>query len=106
VETGYHGEPVIAGLIDLEFARFADPYSERLFVTQDLENEPEPGFEEFLGAYGAGELGANAKVRSFIYQLGALAWETSDAIRRNKRDEAMEELDKMRNRLEEDKHIW
>jgi aminoglycoside phosphotransferase (APT) family kinase protein len=106
VRPGDDGEPVIAGLIDLEFARFADPYSETLFVSQALEEEPDPGFEQFLGAYGAGELVATAKVRSFIYQLCALAWETTDAIRRNQRSEAMEELEKMRVRLHEDKHNW
>lgn len=99
VQPGEDGEPVISGLIDLEFARFADAYAESVFVTESLESHPEPGYEQFLDAYGAIRPDRAARLRGVIYQLTALGWWVTDAMRRNSRDEAMEVLDDMRARL-------
>jgi len=93
------GEPVIAGLIDLEFARFADAYSESVFTAQALQAHPDPGYEQFLDAYGAERSDRSGRLRSSIYQLTALGWWVTDAMRRNRRSEAMQVLDEMRARL-------
>ena len=106
VEFGADGEPVITGLIDLEFARFADAYSESIFVAKALETQHDPMFDHFLEAYGAGRPDRSARIRSLIYQLIALAWWVTDAMRRQRKTEAYEMLDKMRGRIDEDKHIW
>lgn len=96
------GEPVIAGLIDLEFARFADAYAESVFITEAMQVQPDPGYEHFVAAYGAEKPDRPARMRCSIYQLIALGWWASDAMRRNRRHEAMEVLDDMRARLVED----
>ncbi len=96
-------EPVISGLIDLEFARFADAYSETLFVAQALEPQRDPMFDIFLDAYGAGRPDRNARLRSLIYQMIAMAWWATDAMRRNRPAEAREVLNAMERRVDEDK---
>lgn len=99
VKPDEDGEPVISGLIDLEFARFADPYAESVFVAEALQVEPDPGYGHFLDAYGAVSQDRSGRLRSSIYQLTSLGWWVSDAMRRNNRHEAMEVLDDMRARL-------
>lgn len=94
-------EPVITGLIDMEFARFADPYSESLFVAQALQKQRDPMFEIFLDAYGAERPDRDARLRSLIYQLVALAWWITDAIRRHRPTEAHEILDQFTRRLDD-----
>ncbi len=106
VEFGTDGEPMITGLIDLEFARFADAYSESIFVAKALESQHDPMFDHFLEAYGAVRPDRSGRMRSLIYQLIALAWWVTDAMRRQRKTEANEMLDKMRSRIDEDKHIW
>lgn len=99
-------EPVISGLLDLEFARFADGYSESVFVTEALKTQPDPVFAAFEEAYGAERPDRDSRVRSLIYQVTALGWWATDAMRRNRPTMAQEAVDGMRKRLEEDKHIW
>lgn len=105
VDFDGEGEPVISGILDLEFARFADAWSESLFVAQALETQPHREFDIFLDAYGADRPDRDARLRNLIYQLVALAWSATDAMRRQRPTEAHESLDKMRARLDEDKHI-
>lgn len=100
-----NGDPVISGLIDLEFARFADPYSESIFVAQALQPQPDPMFEVFLEAYGAERPDRDARLRSLIYQLVAMAWWITDAARRQRPSEIHEIMDQLRNRLGEDRLI-
>lgn len=106
VSADANGGPVINGLIDVEFARFADGYSDSVFVSQALETQRNPLFDQFLSAYGAERPDRPARLRSFIYQQVALAWWVTDAMRRQRRSEANEVLDKMRNRMDEARHIW
>lgn len=98
--------PVISGLIDLEFARFADAYSESIFVAQALQTQQDPMFDHFLEAYGAEKPDRDARIRSLIYQLVAMAWWITDAARRQRPSEIHQTIDQLRNRLDEAKHIW
>lgn len=95
--------PTITGILDLEFARFADPYSESIFVAQALQRQRDPMFEEFLEAYGAERPDRSARIRGLIYQMVAMAWWITDAMRRHRTSKAREILDQLNNRLGEDK---
>lgn len=100
------GVPFISGLLDAEFARFADAYSESLFVAQALEPQQDPMFDHFLEGYGAERPDRDARVRSLIYQLTALAWSVTDAMRRNRPAEAKDVLEQMRSRLATADQHW
>lgn len=99
-------QPFITGLIDLEFARFADEYSESIFVDEALKSQSGPMFDVFLEAYGAQKPDRSARVRSLIYQSVSMAWWVTDAMRRHRPTEAHKALDRFVNRLDEDRHIW
>ena len=100
------GEPVISGILDLEFARFADAYSESLFVTEALKTQSDPVFANFEEAYGAERADRDFRLRCLIYQIVALGWFATDAMRRDRPKLAREAVDAMTNRMDEDKHIW
>lgn len=106
VELQDDEEPVITGLIDMEFARFADPASESIFVTQALMPQPDRQFDLFLNAYGAERPDRFGRTRSLVYQLVAMAWWITDAARRQRPTEARNILDAMMKRIDEDRHIW
>lgn len=99
------GNPHITGIIDMEFARFADPYSESIFVAQSLQKQRDPMFDAFLDAYGAERPDRDARVRGHIYQLVALAWWITDAMRRHRPKEAHDILDQFTRRLDEDRRL-
>lgn len=105
VDFDEDNEPFITGLIDMEFARFADPYSESIFVAQALQPQQDPMFDFFLEAYGAERQDRDFRIRSLIYQLVAMAWWVTDAMRRHRPTEAQEILDKLVQRLDEDKRM-
>lgn len=105
VQRNERDEPRITGLIDMEYARFADAYSESVFVHQALKPQRDPMFDAFLEAYGAVRPDRSYRLRSLIYQLIAMAWWATDAMRRNRPTEAREVLDAMHSRLDEDKLI-
>lgn len=98
-------QPFISGLIDMEFARFADPYSESIFVAQALQPQRDPMFDEFLDAYGAERPDRDFRIRCYIYQLVALAWWITDAMRRHRPAEAHEIMDRFLHRLDEDRRM-
>lgn len=98
-------EPEITGLIDMEFARFADPYSESIFVAAALQPQRDPMFDVFLEAYGAERPDRDFRIRSHIYQLVAIAWWVTDAARRNRPPEVHKTLDMLTQRLDVDKHF-
>ncbi len=100
-----HGTPRITGLIDMEYARFADAYSESIFVDEALKPQRDPMFDEFLDAYGADRADRSFRLRSLIYQLIAMAWWATDAMRRERPSEARDVLNAMIARLDEDKRI-
>lgn len=99
------GGPFITGVIDMEFARFADPYSESIFVAQALQSQRDPMFDVFLDAYGAERPDRDARLRGLIYQLVAMAWWITDAMRRQRPTEAHEILDRFVHRLDADKRF-
>lgn len=91
----------ITGILDIEFARFADAYSESLFVAQALQKKKDPMFEVFLDAYGAERPDRDARLRSHIYQLVAMAWWVTDAARRQRPGEIHRMLDMLSENLKE-----
>lgn len=91
----------ITGLIDMEFARFADAYSESIFVTQSLQTQPDPMFDLFLETYGADKPDFDSRARLELYQLTALGWWVTDAVRRMRDSEAQQALNAMTVRLHE-----
>lgn len=105
VDVRGDGEPVITGMIDMEFARFADPYSESIFVAQALQPQRDPMFDIFIEAYGAERPDRDFRIRSHIYQLVALAWWITDAMRRHRPTEAHEIMDRFLHRLDEGMHM-
>ncbi|MCA9833040.1 MAG: aminoglycoside phosphotransferase family protein [Thermomicrobiales bacterium] len=105
VQRDTSGEPKISGLIDMEYARFADAYSESIFVSEARKTQRDPMFDEFMEAYGAVRADRSFRLRSLIYQLIDMAWWATDAMRRERPTEAREVLDAMYTRLDEDKLI-
>lgn len=105
VDRDASGEYQITGIIDLEFARFADAYSESIFVAQALMPQRDPMFEVFLESYGAEKPDRDARLRSLIYQMIAMAWWVTDAMRRHRPREAQELLDVINKRLGESRQF-
>jgi aminoglycoside phosphotransferase (APT) family kinase protein len=95
------GAPVISGLIDLEFARFADPYSESIFVMQGLSEGDGEEFAAFCDGYGCEPPARGSEHRSLIYQLTALGWIVMDLHRRGDDERIPEVLERMVVKLDE-----
>lgn len=89
------GDVHISGIIDLEFARFADPYSESIFVMDALAGNSDPGMAAFCEAYGCELPDRSFGLRSVIYQLTALGWVVMDLHRKGQRDAIPEVLARM-----------
>lgn len=70
------GEPVISGIIDHEFGRFADPLSEGLLLTLALDRPPAAA--PFLEGYGAVPDDDETRWRMRLYQAIVLGWTASD----------------------------
>lgn len=78
----------IAGIIDLEFGRFADPQMERLITSFRWENAPAEMAPWFFRGYGYGFESPDARIRLHLYVAIALGWsatilawlETRDAL--------------------------
>lgn len=86
VERSEAGDLEISGIIDLEFARFADPYSESIFVMEALSGGSDPGMAAFCETYGCDAPDRSSSMRSVIYQLTALGWVVMDLHRRGRID--------------------
>jgi aminoglycoside phosphotransferase (APT) family kinase protein len=95
------GAPVISGLIDLEFARFADPYSESIIVMQEMGEGSGEEFVAFCEGYGCEPPTRGAGLRSLIYQLTALGWTVMDLHRLGEDDRIPETLERMVAMLDE-----
>jgi aminoglycoside phosphotransferase (APT) family kinase protein len=76
----------VSGLIDLEFARFADPLSESIFVEDGLHPGEDAGFGAFCEAYRCDLPSRDSRLRSYIYQLTALGWTVMDLHRLGQED--------------------
>jgi Ser/Thr protein kinase RdoA (MazF antagonist) len=101
VRRGNDDEPVISGLIDMEFARFADPYSESIFVMHETEDDVSEQFASFCQGYGCEPPTRTARRRSLIYQLTALGWNVMDLHRRGQEERLPEALELMVTTLDE-----
>lgn len=74
ITRGPDGQPVIAGIIDHEFGRFADPLSESLLLTLPDRPDAAPFFE----TYGPLPNDPASHRRRLIYQAIALGWTAGD----------------------------
>ncbi|MGC4189865.1 MAG: aminoglycoside phosphotransferase family protein [Thermomicrobiales bacterium] len=87
VEVDDAGMWRIVGLIDLEFARFADPLSESAIELFDL-MPPDARFRNaFWKGYGLVETPLGSDIRAAIYSAIALGWVATDLARLDTRAE-------------------
>lgn len=100
------GGPEISGLIDFEFARFADPYSESVFVNAALEGDDDAEFQAFCEAYGCEQPTQQSRLRMVIYQLTALGWTVTDLHRTGEADGIPEVLGVMTTMLEREERLF
>lgn len=90
----------ITGLIDLEFARFSHPGAESVFVTYELEGDPEGSLAAFCEGYECYSPSHNDRVRLAIYALTSLGWTATDLHRVGERERIPEILHTMNERLD------
>lgn len=95
------GEVEISGLIDLEFARFADPGSESIFVRRVLGEVADDAFAAFCEGYACRPPSHNERTRLEIYVLTALGWTATDLYRTGQLEHIPAVLAAMRERLGE-----
>ncbi len=74
VEPGIDGRVRLAGVIDLEFGRFADPLSEHLITGFEWNNAPVDARPAFMRGYGLGEITPHEETRVGLYVALSLAW--------------------------------
>lgn len=78
------GVPSISGLIDFEFARFADPWSESVFIDEALTPHHDGRDVAFCEGYGCARPSRDDVVRRHIYMAVALGWIVTDLMRLNR----------------------
>ncbi|MGC4106776.1 MAG: aminoglycoside phosphotransferase family protein [Thermomicrobiales bacterium] len=101
VEQQAEGAWRIVGLIDLEFARFADPMSESTIELFDL-MPPDPRFRDaFWAGYGHVDLMPGAERRATLYAAIALGWVATDLARLGSHDDVPGVLDRMTGYLDQ-----
>jgi aminoglycoside phosphotransferase (APT) family kinase protein len=76
IEQGEAG-PCLAGVIDLDFGRYADPLAEHLLPSFALHNVPGPMQASFLEGYGPWQPPAGLEVRILVYRALGLAWDVT-----------------------------
>jgi len=90
----------IIGLIDLEFARFADPMSESTIVGFDL-TPPDPRFRDaFSAGYGPVDAPPGRERRAALYAAIALGWIATDLARLGSPEDVAGVLTQMTGRLD------
>lgn len=94
------GAMEIAGLIDLEFARFSDPGAESVFVTYELEGDPEGTLAAFCEGYECYSPSHNDRIRLAIHALTALGWVATDLHRVGEQERIPDVLQAMNERLD------
>lgn len=87
VEPDADGAWRIVGLIDLEFARFADPMSESTIVGFDLLPPDDRLRAAFWRGYGPVSMPPGAERRAALYAAIALGWVATDLARIGREDE-------------------
>lgn len=94
------GDVEISGLIDLEFARFADTGAESIFVDHELDGGDSAGFAAFCEGYGCHHPSHDERARLAIYALTSLGWAATDLHRTGERHRIDEALQAMAERLD------
>lgn len=89
VTSGSNGEPVISGIIDYEFGRFADPLSESLLLALALDWPP--AATPFFAGYGVIPNDDETHWRLRLYQAIVLGWTAADLA--HQRRDASENVD-------------
>jgi aminoglycoside phosphotransferase (APT) family kinase protein len=77
------GQPRITGLIDFEFARFADPYSESVFVDEALLPSNDGRDVALCEGYGCDRPTHDDLLRKQIYTMIAIGWTVMDMARKS-----------------------
>lgn len=83
ISTGTDDEPRITGLIDLEFARFADRWSESVFIEHSLLPRRDAWRVSLCEGYECDKPTHDDILRWKIYTLIAMGWEATDLARKN-----------------------
>lgn len=100
VQRNRVGEMEISGMIDLEFARFSDPGAESVFVTYELDGDPEGTLAAFCEGYQCYSPSHDDRSRLAIYALTSLGWTATDLHRVGRHDEIPLVLAAMTDRLD------
>lgn len=98
---GSEGTFQVSGIIDMEFARFADPYSESVFVEQRLMPTDDGRDVALCEGYDCAALTNDSRLRMSIYELIATGWTVTDLMRRGQSGQVPKILDSMRSILDE-----
>lgn len=99
VEQDADGGWQIVGLIDLEFARFADPLSESVIELFDLMPPDERFRTAFWAGYGAPVALPEAEIRAALSCAIALGWVATDLARQERHNDVPEILAQLDTRL-------
>ena len=100
VASDADGQWQIIGLIDLEFARFADPRSESAIELFDRMPPDDRFHEAFSEGYGPFVTPPGAEVRAVLYGAIALGWAATDMARLGARGGLADVIGQMTARLE------
>lgn len=101
VQRHVNGAMAISGLIDFEFARFADPYSESVFTEYGLRPSDDGRDVVFCNAYGCDRPDREHRLRDLIYEMRALAWIVTDLVRLGRSSEISTYVAMMQSRHDE-----
>lgn len=95
LSTTADGRYQISGIIDMEFARFADPYSETVFVEQQLMPSDDGRDVALCEGYECEPPTHDSQLRMQIYELVAMGWTVMDLMRREQSEQVPKVLDAM-----------
>lgn len=77
------GDPHITGLIDFEFARFADPYSESVFIEDGLLPSDDGRLAALCAGYDCERATRDSAFRALVYTAIAVGWGITDMARKH-----------------------
>ena len=97
--------PRITGLIDFEFARFADPYSESIFVDEALLPSDDGRGDAFCEGYQCNRPTHDDMVCRRIYSMLAVGWIVTDLARKNEHEKIAYMLDRMQALLDSLRYV-
>lgn len=96
IAPGSDGHQHITGLIDFEFARFADPYSESVFIDEALLPSNDGRDVALCEGYECEKPTHDDVLRQHIYILIAIGWTITDLVRRDQPKQVPALLERMR----------